>query len=108
MAIMIRPVFEARKSAVYTGTNSADFNAAIADFTITSETPLGLTFTSDGNTFTVAPGGYIVWYQGVVTEVFQNQMDFEEVYADVLEAGGDHFHEVVLTSGGAKPLEETP
>lgn len=108
MAIQIRPVFEARNSAIYTGTNSADLNSAIADFTVVSQNASGLTFTSDGTSFTVAPGGYVVWYQGAVTEVFQNQSDFNEVYADVLEAGGDHYHEVVLTSGGAKPLEDTP
>lgn len=101
MAFTPLRVFEARQAAKYDGTNSADLNAAISDFTIVSENADGLTFTSGGTQYTVAPNGYVAWYQGVVTEVFQNQQDFEETYAT--EAAISHVHDLVLTTGPAKP-----
>lgn len=102
MALTPLRVFEARTAAQYDGTNSADLNAAISDFTIVSETPIALTFNSGGNPFMVAPGGYVAWYQGVVTEVFQNEQDFEEVYAaDVLD---NHTHNLILTTGPAEAI----
>lgn len=101
MAIDVLIVSEARRAARYNGTNSADLNAAINDFTILSETAAGLTFTSGGTQYTVAPGGYVAWYQGVVTEVFQNLDDFEDVYATIQDVI-THVHDLVLTTGPAK------
>lgn len=95
-------VLESRTAAQYDGTNSADLNAAISDFTIVSESGAGLTFTSGGTQYTVAPNGYVAWYQGAVTEVFQNQQDFEETYAT--ETAVSHVHDLVLTTGPAKPM----
>lgn len=105
MALTPLRVFEARSAAQYTGTNSADLNTAISDFTIVSENATGLTFTSGGTTYAVAPNGYVAWYQGEVTDVFQNQNDFDEVYATE-QAMATHVHDLVLTTGPAKAAEE--
>lgn len=102
MAFEPTRVAESRQAAKYDGTNSADFNTAISDFSISSETPTHLTFTSNGQSYTVARNGYIAWYQGQVTEVFQNQNDFVEVY-EAVQAAADHVHDLVLTTGPAKP-----
>lgn len=101
MALTPLRVFESRSAAKYTGTNSADLNAAISDFSIVSENASGLTFTSGGTTYAVAPNGYIAWYQGEVTDVFQNQNDFDEVYAAEATLAS-HVHDLVLTTGPAK------
>ena len=99
-------VREARTAAAYDGTNSADLNTAISDFTIVSENASGLTFTSGGQQYTVAPNGYVAWYQGEVTDVFQNQADFEDVYASLLDSGMGHVHDLILTTGPAKNAPE--
>lgn len=102
MALTPLRVFESRNAAKYTGQNSADLNTAINDFSIVSENAQGLTFTSNGQQYTVAPNGYVAWYQGQVTEVFQNEQDFREVYADVAtEVGLNHVHH--LTTGPGIP-----
>lgn len=101
MALMPLRVFEARQAAQYTGTNSADLNAAISDFNIVSENGGGLTFTSGGTQYTVAPNGYVAWYQGQVSEVFQNEQDFSETYS--AEGLDNHVHDLIWTSGPAKP-----
>lgn len=101
MAFTPLRVFEARQAAKYDGTNSADLNAAISDFNIVSENGAGLTFTSGGTQYTVAPNGYVAWYQGQVSEVFQNEQDFNETYA--AESLDGHVHDLVLTTGPAKP-----
>ena len=105
MALTPLRVFESRSAAKYTGSNSADLNTAISDFTIVSENASGLTFTSDGASYTVAPNGYIAWYQGEVTDVFQNQPDFDSVYATEQALQG-HVHDLVLTTGPAKAPED--
>jgi hypothetical protein len=98
MALTSRRVFEARNAAQYTGQNSADFNTEIGDFTITNENASGLTFTSAGQSYMVAPNGYIAWYNGQVSEVFQNQDDYLDTYAEVdTEAALNHVH--YLTTG---------
>lgn len=105
MALTPMRVFESRSAARYTGSNSADFNSTISDFTIVSENASGLTFTSNGSSYTVAPNGYIAWYQGEVSDVFQNQSDFESVYA-AEAALASHVHDLVLTTGPAKAPED--
>jgi hypothetical protein len=105
MAFNPLPIREARRAALYDGTNSADFNTAISDFQIVSENASGLTFTSGGQQYTVAPNGYLAWYQGEVTEVFQNANDYHEVYADLANLDG-HVHDLVLTTGPAKAPSE--
>lgn len=99
-------VRESRRAARYDGTNSANFNSAISNFSIVSENASGLTFTSAGQQYTVAPGGYIAWYQGEVSEVFQNQNDMDEVYASAASALDGHVHDLVLTTGPAKAPEQ--
>src|SRR5688572_29464610 len=101
-----RQVTEARTAAKYDGTNSANLNAAISDFTIVSENAAGLTFTSNGQQYTVAPNGYVAWYQGEVTDVFQNQQDYNEAFSELLDLAGNHVHDLVLTTGPAKLGEE--
>lgn len=93
---------ENRRAVKYDGTNSGNLNAAISDFQITSETPTHLTFTSGGQSFTVARNGWVAWYQGEVTEVFQNDSDYQSVYT-AATALANHVHDLVLTTGPAKP-----
>jgi|SRR5687768_13580629 len=95
-------VFESRQAAQYTGQNSADFNNEISDFSIVSENAQGLTFTSGGQERFVAPNGYIAWYQGEVTDVFQNENDYREVYADLsAEIALNHVHTLTTSTGQA-------
>ena len=99
-------VTQARRAVRYDGTNSAAIAALIDDFTVTSETPTELTFTSNGATLSVARNGWLVYHQGMVTaeDVFANDDDFEDQYTDLSEAAG-HVHEIVLTSGPPKAAE---
>jgi hypothetical protein len=103
------PVIQNLQGYLYDGTNSADLAAAINDFTVTAETPTSLTFTSGGQSLTVPRGGYLVASQGVVgaDDVFANQDDFMDVYADV-STHASHVHDIILTSGPAKdaPADE--
>lgn len=101
MALNIENVFEARRAAQYTGDNSADLNAEISDFSIVSETPTQLVFTSGGTQHTVARNGYVSWYQGSVTDVFQNRDDYEETFSAVATLA-NHVHDLVLTTGPAR------
>lgn len=96
-------VAQARRALKYTGTNSADLAAAIDDFTVVSESAAGLIFTSGGQDLTVVPNGWVVYYRGVVAaeDVFANDDDFYDEYADVDQAGA-HVHEIILTTGAAK------
>lgn len=101
------PIFirEARRAAKYDGTNSADLNTAISDFTVVSETATDLVFTSGGQQYSVAKNGYVAWYQGEVTEVFQNEQDFLEAYTSAGLDMDNHVHDLVLTTGPAKAAE---
>lgn len=104
------PVFEARNAYQYDGTNSADLAAAINDFTVVSETPTQLTFTSNGVNLTVARGGYLVESGGMVEadNVFANADDFHDVYSE-LGTATNHVHDIVLHTGpGHAPGAEYP
>jgi hypothetical protein len=103
MAATPLPVVESRTGYLYDGTNSAELAAAIDDFTVVSETPTSLTFTSGGQNLTVARNGYVVASHGMVdpADVFANEDDFRDTYAD-LDAMS-HVHDLILTSGPAKP-----
>jgi len=103
------PVFEARTGYLYDGTNSAQLAEAIHDFTVVTETATDLTFTSNGQNLTVVRGGYVVDTGGMVApeNVFANADDFHDVYAEV-GATTSHVHELILTSGPAKPAYEEP
>jgi hypothetical protein len=102
MALTTTHVFDSRQAAKYDGTNSADFNNEITSFTIVSENAQGLTFNSGGQQYVVAPGGWIVWYQGDVTEVFQNDNDFSETYVQVTgPIGLNHVHTITTSTGQA-------
>jgi hypothetical protein len=100
-----RPVIivAAKYAVPYNGTNSAHIAAIISDFTVTGETSTELTFTSGGQTFTVARDGYIAYAAGVVTQVFNTGEDLHHTYATVSAAG--HVHDLVLTSEPGKPAE---
>lgn len=86
---LVAPVYGIK----YDGTNSATIAETITDFTVTAETVNDLTFTSGGTTHTVARGGHIVYTNGVVTGVYQNDDDFGDAWARVAPA----CHEHVLT-----------
>jgi hypothetical protein len=100
------PVIEARNGYLYDGTNSADLAAAIADFTVTAETPTMLSFTSGGVALTVLRNGYVVATQGMVSpdNVFANQDDFLDIYSDV-STHASHVHDIVLHTGPAKDAD---
>jgi hypothetical protein len=92
-----------RRAVKYTGTNSAEIAALIDDFTVTAETATLLTFTSNAVSYTVPVGGWITYWEGAVREdTFANDDDFRDVYRDAIV---DHYHELVLKTGGAEPLE---
>ena len=100
MALATKRVFESRNSAQYTGTNSADLAAGINDFTVVAETPNSLSFMSGGHQYTVAKNGYVTWYQGAVTEVFQNQDDYSDAYAELeTELPLNHVHDLTTGKG---------
>lgn len=101
-------VAEARRAVKYDGTNSAQINADISDFQIVSENANQIVFTSGGQQYTVARNGYIAWFQGEVTDVFQNEADYNEVYAAFDFQTGQHVHDLVLTTGPAKAPETEP
>lgn len=103
------PVIEARSGYLYDGTNSAELAEAINDFTVTSETPQQLTFTSNGQSLTVARNGYVVAAHGMVApeDVFNNEDDFMDTYADV-STHASHVHDLLLTTGPAKDSQEYP
>jgi len=91
--LLTRPVYGIQ----YDGTNSADIAEKINDFTVVTETTNDLTFTSGGATFNVARNGHIVWQNGAVTGVFQNDDDFGDAWAKVAPAC--HEHKLVLKTG---------
>lgn len=100
MALDAKRVFESRNAAKYTGSNSADFANEIADFTVVSETPNGLAFTSGGQQYTVLPNGYISWYAGQVTDTFQNDDDYRDAYAELdTELALNHVHSIDTGTG---------
>ena len=104
------PVFEARNAYQYDGTNSADLAAAITDFTVVTETPTQLTFTSGGVNLTVVRGGYLVESGGSVAaaDIFANADDFHDVYSEV-GAATAHVHDILLHTGpGHAPDAEYP
>lgn len=96
-------VIEARTGYLYDGTNSAELAAAIDDFTVVSETPTQLTFTSNGQNLTVARNGYVVAAHGMVApeDIFANKDDFDDQYSDVA-THANHVHDLILTTGPAK------
>lgn len=107
MAITPINVAEDRRAVQYTGTNAAEIAALIDDFTVTSETAAGLTFTSAGTSYTVAPNGYLTYWQGAVREQpFQTEDDFFDVYRDI--ATDSHVHELKLVTGPAMQAPEEP
>jgi len=70
MPIDVHFVTEKRFGAIYDGTNSADFNTAISNFTIVSEVGGVLTFDSDNPGYVANTGDWIIWLQGAVANVF--------------------------------------
>lgn len=104
MAFAPTNIVESRRGVQYDGTNSAELNNAVADLNIVSENASGLTFTSGGEQYTVAPNGFVTWYQGRVTEVFQNEQDYRSSFRD---DAGNHVHDLILTTGPAKPGDDT-
>lgn len=100
MALAVKRVFESRNAAQYTGSNSADLATEVNDFTVVSETPTNLTFNSGGHQYTVAKNGYVAWYQGAVTEVFQNQDDYRDAFAELeTELPLNHVHDLTTGKG---------
>lgn len=96
--LVVFPEAELYRAVVYTGSNSADINALIDDFTINGETATHLTFTSAGLQQVVSHGSFLVYQNGAVTDVYLNEDDFREAFGDVASAV-DHYHEITLKTG---------
>lgn len=90
---LVEPVYGIK----YDGTNSATIAETIGDFTVVGETVTDLTFTSGGTTLTVARGGHIVYKNGVVSAVYQNDDDFSDAWVKVASACHEHY--VTLETG---------
>jgi hypothetical protein len=67
---------------VYTGSNSADLDAAITDFVITSESGGVLHFDSGGSSFTANTSNQVIFLQGFVYAVF-TQSQYENYYSEI-------------------------
>lgn len=94
-----------RKAVLYTGTNSAEIDALITDFTITSEDATTLFFTSQANAYHVHIGGYVTyWNDAVHEDPFANADELHNTYRE--EVSVDHVHELKLrTCAGSAPTE---
>ena len=68
-----------RRAFQYTGSNSAEIDAGIPNFTIASESAGTLTFNSSSPGWVAHTGDWILYTQGVVTGVFSNA-DFFTFY----------------------------
>lgn len=90
---VVKPV----SAAQYDGTNSTKLDELINDFTVVSEDAATLIFTSATTSYTLARGGWIVWAEGAVTGVYQNDDDFHDAWKAV--SGAWHVHDITLTSG---------
>src|SRR5688572_22890402 len=101
MATTPVPVFEARHAVQYTGTNSAEIAGLINDFTVTGEDANNLMFTSGGQNYTLPRNGRIVYAQGAVEDTYNNDDDFRDAWSE--QALDSHVHDLVLTTGPAKP-----
>lgn len=101
---LVFPEENAFRALIYTGSNSGDLNSLISDFTITGEAGGNLNFTSDGVAYMVPTDGYVVYSQGVVTDVFLNEDDFLDTYATLPSLVLNHYHEIVLASGPGLPI----
>lgn len=100
-------VTQARRALRYDGTNSAYLAQQIDDFTVVTEDANQLTFTSNGQNLTVPRNGWVSYFRGQVApeDVFANEDDFRDEYADVVQAG-THVHDLILTTGPAKPAAD--
>lgn len=65
-------IVESRRSIQYTGSNSAEIDAAITDLTIDSESAGVLTVTSSSTQYVVNTGDWINFWQGYISGVFTN------------------------------------
>jgi len=70
-------IAESRQSIQYTGSNSAEIDAAITNLTIDSETGGVLTVTSSGSQYEVNAGDWINFWQGYINGVYtDSQFNF--------------------------------
>lgn len=68
---------ESRKAIQYTGSNSAEIDAAITDLTIDSESGGTLTVTSSSTQYVVSTGDWLTFWQGYVNGLYTNtQFEF--------------------------------
>jgi len=79
------PFVDNRRAIQYTGSNSAEIDATIPNFTIVSESGGVLDFTSVGS-YTANTGQWITYTQGNVSGVFDNA-DFFTFYVENALAG---------------------
>ena len=100
-------IVESRKSIQYTGSNSAEIDAAITDLTIDSEGGGVLNVTSSSTPFVVNTGDWINYWQGYINGVYTNsQFNFfflaNAVSADLtgLASDLDALESLVGTIGG--------
>lgn len=87
------PVVLDYKAIQYTGSNSAAIDAAITDFTITSESGGVLHCTSASSSFTVNTNDWVVFTQGAVsgafdTSTFNYFYDLDARHSDIVGVSG--------------------
>lgn len=97
--ILVKPI----RTLQYDGTNATAIAKKIDDFTIVNETATNLTFRSAGANYTVGRKGHMVFQDGRVTAVFQNDDALNDAWAAVAPAC--HEHRMVLRTG--EPREQT-
>lgn len=77
MPTPVRTYIERKAVVQYTGSNSAEIDALISNFTILSEVGGVLSFTSGSGTYTANISDWVCYTQGAVTEVWDTGlMDF--------------------------------
>lgn len=78
MAATALPVVPRNQAVQYDGTNSADINGLITDFTIIAESESSITIESNGGTQVCPVGGYFVFNEaGQVYDIISSQASFE-------------------------------
>lgn len=65
-------IAESRRAIQYNGSNSAEIDSAITDFSIDSEAAGALTFTSGGNQMVANTTDWVIFWQGVASVVLTN------------------------------------
>jgi hypothetical protein len=81
MTQIVKDIYERKMGIVYDGTNSAQIDALITQFDIISESSGVLTFESAGAPFVANTGEHVIYFQGMVFNVF-NTATYNNFYTE--------------------------